>query len=227
MKQIDTITELLRHVPLCHALDQARLAQVADACELLKFARNEMIFDRGAPVNGLYYMVSGCVKLYAMSKDGVEKVVHLATPGEAFGEAAMFLDAPAPVATQAVQDSVVLVLPKSVLYKLIEADPQVAHQMLAGMSMRMHRLIQDIKAVGLKSATERVIGYLLQLCCDQTEVQNIVLPAKKSTIASLLNLTPETLSRILTKLEQQGLIFVNATEIRIPDCDRLRGDTLA
>lgn len=138
----------------------------------------------------------------------------------------MFLDSPAPVGAQAVHESIVLELPKTVIDKLIKDEPRIAHLMLAGMSMRMHRLIQEIKAMALQSATERVIGYLLQLCSDQKDIQNIRLPARKVTIASLLNLTPETLSRTLSKLEKQGLISVNATEIHIPDCDKLRSVTL-
>ena len=64
--------------------------------------------------------------------------------------------------------------------------------------------------------------YLLQLCNEQPERQNIILPARKATIASLLNLTPETLSRTMTKLEKEGLIRVKATEVEIPDPDKLR-----
>lgn len=222
----ETITELLRSAPLFNALEQQHLDLLASSCELIKLDRGENIFRRGDTMHCFYYLQSGCVKIYAMSKEGAEKVVHIAAPGESFGEAAMFLDSPAPVGAQAVHESIVLELPKTVIDKLIKDEPRIAHLMLAGMSMRMHRLIQEIKAMALQSATERVIGYLLQLCSDQKDIQNIRLPARKVTIASLLNLTPETLSRTLSKLEKQGLISVNATEIHIPDCDKLRSVTL-
>ena len=181
--------------------------------------------DRFAKSRGDEY-VSTEHLLIALSKDGGEKVIHLISPGESFGEAAMFLDTPVPAATQAIQDSIVLAIPKAFIFRLIDEDPHVAHHMFAGMSMRMHRLIQEIKTIALQSASERVIGYILQLCSGQQGAQNISLPAKKVTIASLLNLTPETLSRTMTKLEKQGLIVVKATEIHIPDCDRLRSATL-
>jgi len=222
----NTISELLRNVPLFNALEQPHLDLIASSCELLKIERGENIFRRGAPIHSFYLLLSGGVKIYAMSKDGAEKVLHIVAPGESFGEAALFLDTPAPVGTQAIQESIVLSLPKAAIYKLIEEDTRIAHLMLGSMSMRMHRLIQEIKAMALQSASERVIGYLLQLCSDQQDTQNIVLPAKKATIASLLNLTPETLSRTLTKLERQGLIIVNATDIHIPERERLRSETL-
>ena len=226
MAKSEIIPDILRNVPLFNALEQSHLELIAASCELMKLARGENIFRRGTNIQTFYYLLSGGVKIFAMSKDGAEKVIHIAAPGETFGEAAMFLGTAVPVGTQAIHESVVLALPKTAIYQLIEEDPRIAHLMLAGMSMRMHRLIQDIEAMSLQSATERVIGYLLQFCSDQQETQNIVLPAKKATIASLLNLTPETLSRTLAKLEKLGLISVNATEIHIPDCKRLRSATL-
>lgn len=226
MAKFDMILDVLKQVPLFNALEEPHLQLISSSCELIKLARGENIFLRGAKVHSFYYLIRGGIKIYAMSKDGAEKVIYIAAPGESFGEAAMFLDTAVPVGTQAIHESMVLTIPKAAIYKLIEENPRIAHLMLAGMSMRMHRLIQDIKALSLQSASERVVGYLLQLCSDQKITQNIILPAKKSTIASLLNLTPETLSRTLAKLEKQGLIFVNATEIQIPDSERLRLATL-
>lgn len=226
MAPSDSLAALLRKVPLFNTLDESMLERIGSASEFLTLARGDIIFDRGTHVHSFYYLVSGCVKIFALSKDGGEKVIHLISPGESFGEAAMFLDTPVPAATQAIQDSIVLAIPKAFIYRLIDEDPHVAHHMFAGMSMRMHRLIQEIKTIALQSASERVIGYILQLCSGQQGAQNISLPAKKVTIASLLNLTPETLSRTMTKLEKQGLIVVKATEIHIPDCDRLRSATL-
>ena len=220
------IPELLKNVPLFNALEPVHLEFIASSCEVLKFERGASIFCRGDPIHYFYYLLTGSVKLYAMSRDGAEKVIHIAKPGETFGEAALFLDAPAPVGTEAIQESMVLALPKTTLYKLIEQNSRIAYLMLAGMSMRMHRLIQEIKGVALQSTSERIIAYLLQLCSEQHDTQKIKLPAKKSTIASLLNLTPETLSRTQTKLENQGLIEVNATEIHIPDSERLRATKL-
>ncbi len=222
----EVIPELLKNVPLFNALEPAHLEFIAASCQLLKFNRGENIFRRGMPVQCFYYLFSGRVKIYAMSGDGTEKVIHIASPGESFGEAAMFLDVPAPVGTQSIHESTVLALPRSAIYKLIEEDARIAHLMLAGMSMRMHRLIQEIQAVALHSASERVIAYLLQLCSEQMDTQKITLPAKKTIIASLLNLTPETLSRTLAKLEKQSLIVVNATEIHITDSEKLRSTTL-
>jgi CRP-like cAMP-binding protein len=97
--------------------------------------------------------------------------------------------------------------------------------MLAGLSIRMHQLVQDIEMLSLQSCTQRFIGYILQISADDADdadADSITLPASKTTIASLLNLTPETLSRTMTKLQQAGLIEVNGKDIVISNIAKLR-----
>lgn len=217
---------LLNDIPLFKELSTDNIDLLSDSAQIINLNRGDSLFERGQGIDFFYYLIEGRLKIYAMSKDGIEKVIHIIQPGESFAEAAMFLGAPAPVNTQAIQNSAVLIVPKSMILKLIDEAPVVALQMLAGMSLRMHRLIQELKSVSLQTATERVIGYLLHLCGENSEAQHISLPATKLTIASLLNLTPETLSRTLAKLEQNGLISVKAKTILIPDRTLLRKSTL-
>lgn len=217
---------LLSDIPLFKELSAESLNLLCAACQIIQIERGDNLFERGEDVEAFYYLIEGRLKIFAMSKDGSEKVIHIIQPGESFAEAAMFLGATAPVNTQALQKSAILLVPKSTILKLIENTPSVALQMLGGMSMRMHRLIHEIKSLALQSATERVVGYLLQLSGDHPEAKNITLPATKQTIASLLNLTPETLSRTLAKLEQNGLISLQPNNIQIPDCSLLRRSTL-
>ena len=217
---------LLSRISLFSEIEVVHLERLGAHCQVLDMPRGITVFSRGEPVAGFFYLLSGSVKIFALSKEGAEKVIHLVSPGESFGEAALFLDIPAPVATQVIQDAKVLLIPRGPLFKLMETEAAVAQKMMAGLSMRMHRLIQDIQTLSLQSGTQRFIGYLLQLCAHEPDAKSIVLPAAKNTIASLLNLTPETLSRTMAKLEQSGLIVVNNKEIGIPDVARLRKENL-
>ena len=115
-----------------------------------------------------------------------------------------------------------LLVPKQVIFSLLERDTTVSRKMLAGLSMRNRQLVQDIESVALLTCTQRLIGYLLQISSGATGSSHVTLPASKTTIASLLNLTPETLSRTMLKLQQQGLIEVHGKEITITDIAGLR-----
>ena len=103
---------------------------------------------------------------------------------------------------------------------LIDQDSTFAHKLLAGMAIRLHGLIQDVETYSLRSSTQRVIGYLLQVA-DSDVPSEIALPTSKQVIASRLNLTPETLSRIFHDLSDAGLISVQGKRITLHDPARL------
>ena len=95
--------------------------------------------------------------------------------------------------------------------------------MLAGLSFRLHELVSDVEAYSMRSAAQRLVGYLLNLCDARPgDVPQVSLPTSKHVIASRLNLTPETLSRILNVLAGDELISVDGRSVTIRDVERLR-----
>ena len=135
----------------------------------------------------------------------------------------MFLQRPYPVSAVALTDAWLLKIPQQAVDKLLTSDASFAQRMLAGLSMRLHSLVQDVESYSTRSSAQRVVGYLLQHCPeDNQDTQEITLPTTKLVIASRLNLTPETLSRILNDLSQQGLIEVHGRHILITSQQNLR-----
>ncbi|HEU4709556.1 MAG TPA: Crp/Fnr family transcriptional regulator [Methylophilaceae bacterium] len=221
MSQLN-ILQLLPRFHLFSALDAEQLAYVAAETQHLVVDRGGIIFNRGETAHGLFMLITGQVKLAVNSPQGTEKVIGIIGAGESFGEAIIFLDqATFPIYAQATTESQLLLIPKQVIYNLLERDMTVSRKMLAGLSVRNRQLVQDIESVALFSSTQRLIGYLLQIAGSNT-TGRVTLPASKTTIASLLNLTPETLSRTMQKLHQLGLIDVNGKEIIITDLPGLR-----
>ena len=104
----------------------------------------------------------------------------------------------------------------------LERDPQLAFRLLGSLSLRLHRMVGDVEAMTLHSATQRVIGYLARVEEEGGEQGVVTLPAQKALVASSLNLTPEYFSRILHELAAGGLLVVEGRRIRILDADGLR-----
>ena len=106
----------------------------------------------------------------------------------------------------------------------IESDPAFCRKMLAGLSIRLHHLIQTVESLSLNTPLQRVIDYLLQDLDETKEGQDIhiSLTANKNVIASNLNITPETFSRILHNLTDYGLIKVEGKDVCIRDIIKLR-----
>ena len=194
----------------------------AEHSQLIDFPKGTSVFNRGDAAVGLYILLEGQLKLGVTSPQGAEKIISIISPGESFGEAILFMERQFPVYAQAILDSQVLLVPKSQIFYMLDNDLLFARKMLAGLSIRMHQLVQDIEMLSLQSCTQRFIGYLLQISADAPDGSKITLPTSKTTIASLLNLTPETLSRTLAKLQQLELIEVSGKDVSITDVKKLR-----
>ena len=208
-------------------LSAEQISNIAESSQLIDYPRGTSVFNRGEAALGLYILLKGQLKLGVTSPQGNEKIISIVSPGDSFGEAILFLERQFPVYAQATLDSQVLLVPKSLIFSMLDNDTMFARKMLAGLSVRMHQLVQDIEMLSLQSCTQRFIGYLLQISADASDASNVRLPASKTTIASLLNLTPETLSRTMAKLQQQGLIEVNGKDVMITDVKKLRSYDLS
>lgn len=217
------IASIISRLPLFVEVPPAQLQHVAAESRERRLAKGEMLFHKGDPARGFFVIIWGQIKLAFPSSTGNEKVVQVLGPRQSFGEAVMFMDRPYPVLAEAVTDAMVLHIPRKPVIELIERDTSFALAMLAGLSTRLHSLVHDVESYSLRSSTQRLIGYLLQQCpAEGKGTAEIELPTSKQLIASLLNLTPETLSRIFRDLGDSGLIEVHGRLIKIPDIARLR-----
>ena len=220
------IPQILSRLPLFQELAPEQIAALESACRERRLAKGEMLFQKGDLPKGFFVVVFGQIKLAFPSSQGNEKVVQILGPRQSFGEAVMFLDRPCPVFAEGLVDSLLLHIGSAPVFELLERDPSFARRMLAGLSMRLHSLVEDVETYSLRSSAQRVVGYLLQHCPQQEGPCEgsfeISLPTSKQVIASRLNLTPETLSRIFHDLSANGLISVSGKQITINDVKRLR-----
>ncbi|WP_373322266.1 Crp/Fnr family transcriptional regulator [Paraburkholderia adhaesiva] len=210
-------------MPLFNDMSPEELDVLAQGTTEVRVARGATIFRRGDPCLGFHTVVYGLIKLSFSSPIGEEKIVRLVGPGDGFGEALMFMDKAYIVSAQALADTLLLHVKKTVVITRLEQDPVFARKMLASLSMRLHNLMRDVEAYSLQSGTQRVVGYLLNLVDGtSTAPQQVRLESGKRTIASRLNITPEHFSRILRDLRVRQLIQIKGREITIPDVARLR-----
>jgi len=221
------VQRLLSALPLFSDLLPPERERIAQGCQLRRLAGSETLFRAGQPCEAFYVVVSGQIKLYVASSDGHEKVIELIGPSRSFAEAMVFMGSPHVVNAQALSDTLLVCVAKQAVLDEVARDPRFALHMLAGISRRLHGLIQDVEGYTLHSGMQRMIGYLLR---DVDAAQNdgnqhscltVHLPASKATVASRLSLTPEYFSRVLHELEAQGLIRIDKRDIRIPDVPRL------
>lgn len=218
------IEALLSHVPLFNGLEANEIARIARGTREINAARGDVLFHKGDHSTGFHLVVYGQIKLAFTSSQGSEKVVDIMGQGQTFGEAVMFMEKPYMVYAQALNDSLLLHISKSVILKELDSDPKLGRKMIAGLSIRLHHLVTDVESYSLHSGRQRIIGYLLRDNIENDLKSLVVtLPTNKGVIASRLNLTQEHFSRILHELTDKGLITVQGRKISIPDVEKLRG----
>lgn len=218
-----TTQNILQQTPLFQALGPEQMAKISKNMEEIRLAKNEFLFHAGDQPSGFHVVVCGQMKLAITSPMGDEKIVEIIGPQQSFGEAVMFLQRPYPVTAIALLDTHLIKIPGALVDSLLMADQTFAKRLLAGLSLRLHSLLQDVESYSLHSGNQRVISYLLMLCPENcANSLEISLPTSKRVIASRLNLTPETLSRIFQELAQNKLIRVKGRCVHIPDLGLLR-----
>jgi CRP-like cAMP-binding protein len=218
------IPRFLAVLPLFNDLSAAELERIAQGCQVQRLGRGDTIFRYGQPCEEFHVVVSGQIKLFAISPAGQEKVIELVGPGHSFAEALMFTSKPYILNAQALTSTLLLTVSKQSMLDEIVRDPRFSLRMLAGISRRLHGLVHDIESGALHSGMQRVIGYLLgdHPSGDAVgDVHTVTLPVSKATIASRLSLTPEYFSKVLHDLEEEKLIEIDKREIRIIDFPRL------
>ena len=218
------IPRFLAVLPLFHDLSAAELERVAKGCQVQRLNRGDIVFRYGQPCEEFHVVVSGQIKLFAISAAGQEKVIELVGPGTSFAEALMFTSKPYILNAQALASTLLLTVSKQSMLDEIVRDPRFSLRMLAGISRRLHGLVHDIESGALHSGMQRVIGDLLgehPFGGAVGDVPTVSLPVSKATVASRLSLTPEYFSKVLHELEEEKLIEIDKREIRIIDLPRL------
>ena len=222
------VQQFLQNLPLFSELTAEEIDRLASATAQVRAPSGTLLFRRGDACTGFHVVVYGQIKLALAGRDGSEKVVEVLGAGQSFGEAVMFLERPYVVFAEALADSLLLFIGKAALIAEVERNPRFARKMLAGLAMRLHRLMGDLEAFSLKSGTQRVIGYLLRDAPEEAgpgTPYDVELTTSKGVLASRLNITREHFSRILHELTAAGLIKVRGRQVSVLDLAQLRAYT--
>ncbi|MBS4098375.1 MAG: Crp/Fnr family transcriptional regulator [Sulfuricella sp.] len=216
----DYIDEI-QHIYLFEQLNQLELKRVMDHSTLLHVPSGKTLFSQGDACHHFYMVHSGMMKLFRISPDGSEKIMELVAPGYTFAEAVMFVGK-YPVHAVALEDSQLVAFDCKDFRAQLHDNIEMCFRLMAGMSRRMHGLIVEIDQLTLHSGTERLARYLLdQIPADAKGAANVHLPVPKQVIASRLGFKPETFSRVLAKLRQDGLIEVHDDNILLKNATLL------
>ncbi len=185
------------------------------------YEKGETLFFQGETASAIHIVIDGWVKLYRITPNGGEAIVHVFTKGESFGEAVAIQKKEYPVSAEAVTACEVVRIPSSALLNVIREEPEVAVTILASTFNHLHFLVSQLEQLKAQTGPQRVAEFLLDLCCAEHGTHMVTLPYDKVLIAGRLGMKPESLSRSFARLRPVGVQIKKNSAI-IEDIERLR-----
>lgn len=216
-------SRLLATLPVFSALNSRQIKELLSNSHHIKLSKDQTLFNMGDIAHSFYLLTNGQVKFTRNSLEGVEKVLEIVRPGYFFAESVMFLtENRYPTNCVAVKQSEVISFNNQQFVKLLHESTELSMALLANLSKRLHQKVKEIDGLTLQNATIRVVNYLTSLFPDSSANSiKIELDTPKQTIASIISVTPETFSRILKELDDNGLLEIKRESVFIPDIKKL------
>jgi CRP/FNR family nitrogen fixation transcriptional regulator len=179
---------------------------------LMTFAKEEEIYGQGEETDLIYRVVRGCVRTIRFMADGRRQIGGFYNPGDVFG---VEPGSEHRYAAEGVSDCAVVVLKRSALRGAIERDRDVERRLWALMVGELEHAQDRLLLLGRKTACEKVASFLLEMA-DRANANHFDLPMGRQDMADYLGLTIETVSRMLTQLQQSNIIEIaNCRTLRI------------
>ena len=173
----------------------------------MRFSRNSEIYGENDPADYLYQVISGSVRSYRMLEDGRRQISAFYLPGDVFGVEAGDVHLSS---AEAICDAQILFVKRSAVMARAENEKDLARQLWM-LTVRELQRVQEHSLALIKSAEERVAGFLLEMAGRNAGGTSVELPMSRQDIADYLGLTIETVSRTFTQLVQSGAIVLESS----------------
>ena len=214
------VVDVLQDCKLFTAVQPRGFQRLAAIAQLRKFRKGQTIFREGDECPGVYVLGSGLVRVFKTGPGGKEHVLHIVGPGQTFAEVAAVGGFRCPAGAEAIAPATCALLPTDLFRKALEEDHELCLGLMDGLTRWVRHLVGLIEDIVLRDAAGRFARFLLDLEPDHHGT--IELPGLKRHVASHLNLTGETLSRVLRRLVDARLIEeLENNRIRISDPEKL------
>ena len=211
----------LCEIMLFEDLSEEMLKEISLIAISKDVGKGETIFFEGQDGDRFYGISEGSVKIFKLSADGNEQILHIFSKGDIFGEVAVFSGKTFPANARAMEFCKLLAFPRESFSALISKNTELSLKMLAVLSARLRLMTFLVENISLKSVSGRISFYLLNF--EHEASAWFVLPVGKGQLAKMLGTIPETFSRSLRQLQEQGIIEVAGKKVRILDYRSLKG----
>ena len=210
--------DILKNSLLFSSLSEDELAELSKLAVERNFRPDEFVFWEGDAPEYFYTVTEGRVKIAKYSSSGKEFIVAFFSPGEMFGEVAVFEDKPYPASAQAVTDTRVLAIKKDDFLSFLATRPRVALSIISVLGERLRDAQSRLKDMAGERVEQRLATTLLMLSAKL----GATIPFTRQELANMAGTTTETAIRVTSQLKERGIIRTVRGRIIILDETKLR-----
>ncbi|MGH2376737.1 MAG: Crp/Fnr family transcriptional regulator [bacterium] len=214
----------LKHIAIFAGMTDAEMRRLAERTVMRSYARGGVIVRPDDPPDSIYLIKKGRVKLSRYSASGREHVLALLEPGEIYGERA--LAGATAVHCEAFEDSLICVLSLRDFEELLRAKPDLALRVIKALAQRLRRAEEEIESFAFRDVPGRLSALLVRLAeagaDPQHQERRPTLRLTHQDLASMIGATRETVTNVLNRFRDMGLISIRRREIVIKGLQRLR-----
>ena len=199
------------------SLEDNALAILRDEREVQVFKKNEIIFHEGSPSKALYGIHTGKVKLYKTNSSGTHHVIRILKSTDIVGFRPLLSDENYAATAQAIEPTKVYRIKKTTLLKMLAASKELAIELLNKLSSELRISEQQLVSLLYHPVKRRLANLLLTLVDDQFDIKDNsrlrVSKLKRIEMSQIIGTTPETMSRMLKKMNEDKILEINRKEI--------------
>mgnify|MGYP003572174238 FL=1 len=225
MDKNSALYQSVRSHYLFSGLDEEDFERLAAEMKVVDLDQGEVLFHRGDPADSFYYVDTGLVELSLIAATGDKKTLEVVNPGRTFGEAVTFMrEVKFPVTAEGLQQSKLCEIPNRAFLDMLRTNRDACMRLLADLSRHLHARVREIENLSVQNARHRLSSYLIDHITDARNGDQATarLELPRHVIASRLSIKPETLSRLLRSLADEGIISIEDRVVFIHSLARLR-----
>lgn len=207
-------------------LKQETLQKLRDASREIKILKGDILFAEGKLPASVYFLLSGKMKLYTTDQQGREQIVHLASSGDLMGYRAVLGGDSFSCSASALEDSIVLNVPKATFLNVLDADAEFSFAVIRLLTQELRDAEHHLAGLARKPVRER-IGEVLLILGDkfgyEADGETINVSLSREEIAGLVGTATETVIRMLHAMQEEGLLQTQGKKIRLTNKRGLAG----
>ena len=191
----------------------------------LKCKKGQQFIIEGAPVNGLFFILEGTVKVFRTGINGREQIVRFAKEGEIIGHRGFGTEEYYSIGAIALKDTVLCYFSKDDLQDALIKNPKFSFDMMLFYANELNKSESKVKSISQMTVRERIIDTLLFIHRKFGELRGFLnLPLSRKEYADYAGTTEEQVIRVFSILKKEGLIFAKGKKIGIPNIQELKNE---